>query len=154
KQVILAWIAVGAIVAGAAIRIETWRAASRPIVLTGTVLRAEDDPKKQAPIANVTVTAADSTESQTTKSDSSGFFKLTVHPGLLTRRQVMLRFEHAEYQPLEFPASDIDLLYVARLEPRVRDAVNGPPEAAAKITAIKNVRVRYSLKAQTTINVG
>jgi hypothetical protein len=90
------------------------------------------------------------------KSDASGLFKLTVHPGLLPGDPITLKFEHAEYRPAEIAGAVKDVLYVVRMEPLIREPVTHPDhtDTAAKPAQIKDVRVRYSLKSQTTINVG
>jgi len=67
-----------------------------------------------------------------------------------------MTFEHAEYKPLEITEGGGDLLYVVRMEPLVRHPVPVPDHATppAKAAQISNVRVRYSFKNQTTVNVG
>jgi len=153
-QKTLIWIVAGVAAVVAAVRIHAWREATRPVVLTGAVLRQDTDPAKQSPIANAIVTGRGSSATELTKSDSSGFFRLTVNPGLLPGRPITLRFEHAEYQPLELTISDKNLLYIVRLEPLIREPVLDHTNVPAKLAQIRNVRVRYSLKSQTTINVG
>jgi hypothetical protein len=147
------WIAGGVLAVGAVVRIHTWLSSTRPIVLVGAVLRDDRDPTKQSPIANVTVSRVGGDPAETAKSDSSGLFKLAVHPGLLSGRSITLRYEHAEYQPLEITADDKNRLYVVRMEPLVQTAVLDHTESM-KPTMIKNLRVRYSMKNQKTINVG
>jgi len=159
QQKTIAWIAVAAAVAivGTARAIHAWRSSTRPVDLIGAVLREDNDPRKQSPIANAKVTAIGGSTDEIAKSDSSGFFKVTVHPGLLPGRPLTLKIEHAEYRPLEITAAVKDFLYVVRMEPLVRQPAVTPdhaPAAPGQPIPIKDVRVRYSLKSQTTINVG
>ncbi len=153
-QKAFAWIAVGAIATVVGVRIHTWRVASRPIMVIGAVLRDDRDPAKQAPIDNATITAIGNSSPERTKSDASGLFRLAVQHGLLPGPPVTLRFEHAEYQPRVVTTDRSNRLYVVRLEPAIQQTVVNHTEAPAGRTQIKNVRVRYSLKSQTTINVG
>lgn len=154
-QKTITWIIAGMIIGAAAVRITTWRASpSKPVVLVGAVLRGDPNPSKQSPISNATVIGISGSTYETTKSDASGLFKLTVHTGVLPDRPITLRFEHAEYQPLEIPVEEKGMLYVVRLEPTTGPTVTNNTEAPDKTTVISNVRVRYSVKNQTTINVG
>ena len=158
KREALTWIAIGAITAGTIVIIRTWISSRQPTLLTGAVLRDDSDPTKQSPIADVVIEAIGGSTSVRTKSDASGFFKLSVRPGLLPSRPITLKFEHAEYQPLDILAGEKHLLYVIRMIPlNQASAINRNAPAAAKVTKltpIKNVRVRYLIKNQRTINVG
>jgi hypothetical protein len=154
KKGMVIWVAAGAVVVAAAIPIESWRRARRPIVLTGAVVRADPDPRKQSPVSNATVTALGSAPVETTKSDAAGLFRIMINPGFLGSRRITLRLEHADYQPLEIQSTLQDRLYVVRLEPVKSDPVVSRSQTPDKLVKIKNLRVRYSLKTQTTINVG
>ena len=157
KQKTFVWVAVAVAASGVVVPVvRTWRSPTKPILLAGAVLRDDPDPKRQTPIANAKVTVIGGLSSVETTSDSSGHFKLTVRPSLVPGRLISITFEHAEYKPLEINEADRDLLYVIRMEPLVRNSVpvqdhTGPSTKAAQIT---NVRVRYSFKSQTTVNVG
>jgi hypothetical protein len=148
------WIAIGAAIGAIVVQLRTWRSSTTAIVLTGAVLRDDPNPTKQSPVANATVIALGSSYPASTNSDASGLFKLTVYPPLLTSPPITLKFEHAEYQPLEISTGKKNLLYIVRMEPLVRAPVTDRTETPAKPTEIKNVRVRYSMKNQTTITVG
>ena len=156
SQKILIWVVAGVIVAAVATRlVYSYRSRLRPVVLTGAIIRKSHDPAKQAPIANAKVTVVGGAEDENTTSDASGLFKLTLDP-FTYLRQVTLRFEHADYQPAEIVASDMKLLYVVRMQPLDRPSVTEPDhvETAAKLVQIANVRLRYSVKNQTTVEVG
>ncbi len=155
------WMTVVAIACGAAavgVLINMWLLHSpiQPLSLAGAVLRQDTDPKKQSPIANTKITAAGGLSSGSAKSDSSGHFHLTLRPGVPPGQPVTLKFEHGQYKPLEITEIPKDQLYIVRMEPIVREPLTKPnhPETPVKQVQIKDVRVRYSVKSQTTINVG
>ena len=73
----------------------------QPVTLRGAVLRQDRDPNRQLPLADVQITAVNTLGSATSKSDSLGFFTLTLPKGLRRRQQVILTFRHEGYQPLD-----------------------------------------------------
>src|SRR5580698_4760373 len=72
-----------------------------PITIKGAVLSQDADPQKQLPIADVQITGTDGSAMSTSRSDSSGFFSLTLRRGLKRRQPLTLHFRHADYQPLD-----------------------------------------------------
>ncbi len=124
----------------------------RSQILTGAVLTADPDPRKQAPIANATVTALENEPVAQTHCDSTGLFNLTLPPSWNLGRTLTLRFESPDHQPLEMPATVNKTLFIARLTPLSRGAVaaihNVPDQS------LSNLRVRYSVKATTSNNIG
>ena len=89
----------------------------QPVTLRGAVLRQDKDPNKQLPIADVQITAVNALGSGTSKSDSSGFFSLTLPKGLRRRQEVVLQFRRKDYQPLQWDDFISDRIYVARMVP-------------------------------------
>jgi hypothetical protein len=154
KREILIWIAIGAVTASTIVIIRTWVTSRQPTVLVGAVLRDDLDPSKQSPIANVGIQAIGGSSFVTAKSDASGFFRVAVRPGLLPSRPITLKFEHAEYQPLNMLAGDKHLLYVVRMIPLTHTQVMKNTSVQTKPSQLKNVRIRYLIKNQRTINVG
>jgi hypothetical protein len=130
------------------------------ITLTGVVLRQDSDPRKQVPIANVKIAATDGERSATAESDTAGFFKLKLTNGGWRDRPVTLTFQHADYRTMEIapqPKQKIEReLYVVRLTPNVAPATMqvGLHEVGIHEVTIKDVRVRYSEKTSSTVNVG
>jgi hypothetical protein len=124
---------------------------ARPIVIRGAVLSEDTDPQKQLPIADVQITGTNGLMVSSCKSDSTGFFSLTLRRGLRRRQPVTLRFRHPDYQPLDLNEFVGDKLYVARmvLLSRQTHAESDHP----KVT-VSNVRVRYSVKTTTEADVG
>ena len=91
--------------------------------LRGAVVREDADPKKELPVADVEVIAvANGSVLGDGKSDSSGFFTVTLRTRLWIGRAVTLKFKHADYQPLEMNEFIGDKLYVAHLVPVPHEA--------------------------------
>jgi hypothetical protein len=134
-----------------------------PVTISGAVLTAEADPRKQTPVAGATVTIRGGQSSPRggqssaqTISDSAGHFAVTLLPGVEPHQPVTLSFTQAEHKPLEITEVPRDQLYIIRMEPlvRARPASQERPNLEGKPVQIKNLRVRYSLKDQTIVNVG
>ncbi|MGA8028413.1 MAG: carboxypeptidase-like regulatory domain-containing protein [Bryobacteraceae bacterium] len=149
-------VAVGAAAAlllgvAAGIAITYRRHPREPASLIGTVLRKDTDPRRQMPIENAEITATNGLATVSGKSDSSGFFRLTLPPGIKRGQAVALTFRHPGYQHLQVSEPASERIYIARLLPVSSGAgpkPNNPP------VAITDVRLRYSLKSTTTTNVG
>ena len=123
---------------------------SSQLVLTGVVLRDDADPRKQQPIENAEVTAADGLSLGSSKSDVAGLFQLKLNPSVKRGQPVTLKFRNPEYQPTDIPQKAGDEIYVARMLPVAREVRVRPNRPDIKISEIK---VRYSTKAWTTVNV-
>jgi hypothetical protein len=124
---------------------------AQPITIRGAVLSADDDPQKQLPIAEVEITGTSGSAVSSSKSDSSGFFTLTLRRGLRRRQPLMLQFRHPDYKPLDLNEFVSDEIYIARMVPlhRATHVSVGHPDVS-----ISNIRVRYSVKATTEADVG
>src|SRR5438445_4254560 len=123
----------------------------QPIGLKGAVLRLDGDPNKQLPIADVEITAINSLGTGNSKSDSSGFFNITLPKGLRRRQPVILRFRHKDYRPLDWNDVVGDKIYIARMAPLVQES---NAETQSPSIAISHARIRYSVKATTEANIG
>jgi hypothetical protein len=125
------------------------------IVLSGVVLRQDQDPRKQLPIPNVKITATEGSRSVEGASDTSGLFQLKLPNGGWREQPVSLGFHHPDYQPMEItPTPKADMtgeLYVVRMKPVL--ALSAPPVSVHGIV-VKDVRVRYAEKTSSTVNVG
>jgi hypothetical protein len=119
--------------------------------LVGAVLTADADPRKQLPIPNVEITAVADGAAARTISDSSGFFRVNWRSGVWRGEQVRLRFRHPDYQTLEIVQPLTNQLYIVRLtaSASMRDLQTHEPEVP-----VAGIRIRYSVKATTTINIG
>jgi hypothetical protein len=121
----------------------------KAISLQGAILVQDSDPRKQRPIAGVAISAGDLAISDTT-SDSSGFFFLKLRKPIRHGHAIVLVFRHPQYYPLYLNDFVLNKLYVVHLVPL---ASNTAPENHPEVK-VANVRVRYTVKAMTELNVG
>jgi hypothetical protein len=159
KKVVWTIIAVAAaVVLGLFLRTNRLRSISvrQSMPIEGAVIERDADTKKQAPIADVAITASDGVTSVTTRSEASGYFKLVLQKGVLSGNPVTVSFRHPSYEPLDFNVQTARLetperLYVAAMDPI-------PPKTVAPSsrpeTVVSNIRVRYTLNSRTETNVG
>jgi hypothetical protein len=137
------------LITGGAVAFVRWQA-QRPVSLQGAVVVRDGDPRKELPIAEVQIFTSDQPP-VTGKSDSSGFFRLTLARGVRRGRPVTLHFRHKDYQPLDLDEFVGDKLYIVRLAPLAPKSVRS---AEPQQTKVGNVRVRFSIKNQTEVNIG
>lgn len=121
------------------------------ITLQGAVIRQDKDPDKQLPIANVQITAVRGSIGIKTTSDSSGFFTITLPRGFRRREPLELDFRHAEYRPLDLQEFVQNKLYVIHMQPIPSEP---PVPSNRPEIGVSNVRVRYSVKSTSTVDVG
>lgn len=119
--------------------------------LSGAVLIANPDPRKQLPLPNVEIEAEVGSSIARARSDSSGFFRLDWRAGVWPGETVTLWFRHPDYQPLEITKRVSNQLSIARMtpSPSVKSV-----ESSGPVVSVADVRVRYSVKATTTVNIG
>jgi len=120
-----------------------------PLTIMGAVTIKDTDSRKELPIADVEVTVASGAAEAPAKTDASGYFVLHLHRWLRRGRPITLKFRHPNYQPLDLEEIAENKLYVAHMVP-----ISKKPDSNAPAVAIGNVRVRYSIKAPRTMNVG
>jgi hypothetical protein len=148
----MGWIVAVIIAAAAAVGAGAylhWRS-QRLIVLQGAVTVVDADVRKQRPIANVEVTATDSLEVVTVKSDPSGLFLIPLREGTRRGAPITLQFKHADYKDMVLNEFVGNKLYIVHLAPR---AVPAATENHPKVV-IGNVTVRYQVKTTTDANIG
>jgi len=137
-----AWIAlaVALVLAASTLALVQWQR-QKPISLRGAVLVQDSDPRKQLPIAGVTVSAGDLSAAEAT-SNSSGFFYLKLRKPIRKGHDLVLEFHHSQYQPLVLHDVVSSQLYVVHLLPVSNQAAptNQP------VAKVANVRVRYTIK--------
>jgi hypothetical protein len=122
----------------------------QPVTLRGAILRADPDPNRQLPLADVRITAINALGSGEATSDSTGFFALTLPKGLRRRQQVVLKFRREGYQPLKVDDFIGDKLYVEHMTP-TRAETSIPPSSTSTVS---NTRIRYTVKTTTEANIG
>lgn len=125
----------------------------KPVSLYGAVIKQDADPRKQSPITDVDVDVrvGEGAVMASTKSDFSGYFKLTLPRAIKRGRAITLEFRHADYVPLDMKEVAGKQLYIAHLEP-LQHLVELPPDRA--IIKISNVFVRYTTETKTSVNIG
>jgi len=144
------WLAIGlAVLAGFVTAVLVHR--RRPVTLRGAVLREDSDSNKQLPVADVQVTATNGLGVSSTKTDSSGYFSLTLPKGFRRRQPVQLRFRHPNYRSLDLDDYIGDKIYLARMVPVPQQQ---KPQLQHPDVIVTNTRVRYSVKATTEADVG
>jgi hypothetical protein len=151
-QTIELWAAclIALVALGSLLLLVRWRI-RRPISLQGAVMVQDADTRKQRPITDVEVFAEDELATGTTKTDSVGFFRVTLPKGIRRGHPIMFHFRHPRYRPLDLKDFVGDKLYVVRMVPLPEKAVvpQGKPEVK-----VSNVKLRYSIKSRTDVNVG
>lgn len=119
--------------------------------LRGALIQYDDDFKEQTPIANAEISVGDGSTSGGAKSDSSGFFHLTLQPAVPDGEPIQLRARREGFEPLDLTTTASERLYVLRMNPT---APGKSPAAARPDVEIADIRVRYAVKTTNTVNVG
>ncbi len=118
-------------------------------MLTGAIITADTDSRKQVPIANADIIALGVSPPVQTKSDSAGFFRLSLPYKWTYERAFTLVVQSPNYKPYEMPVLADNRIYLARLEPIPVGSPRDIPQGT-----LSNVRIRYSVKATTTSSIG
>lgn len=136
---------------GVVIFLRSHRIKQRPYTIQGAIIKHDIDTKKESPIADVEISAANGQATQETKSDFSGYFRLTLLPQFEPGQSIELDFQHPDYLPAKLEAAVGDHLYVVELAP-----VHGEVEAALneKEVNVTNVLVRYTIVTTSLENIG
>ena len=125
------------------------------MIIQGVVIRRDNDPRNEVPVADAVVSASDGVASAATHSDASGYFKLTLKAGVWPNRPPDLAFRHPDYKPLDLkPPTGARMaggnLFVAAMTP------NEAPKPALShpVLLVSNVMVRYTVNSHTEENIG
>jgi hypothetical protein len=123
----------------------------RPISLKGAVVQQDPDPRKQSPITDVHVTAAQGLSTAPAVSDFAGFFRLGLRRGVKRGQPITLEFRQPDFEPVDLPEVVSDKLYVVHMVPIHPDVevASGRPDIK-----VSNVFVRYSIQTTADLNVG
>jgi len=144
------WAVVTAIIVGICVALIV-KARHASLTLTGVVLRQDPDPRKQLPIPNVNITATDGGPSVTGESDASGLFRLQLPNSGWRESRATVTFRHTSYEPFDLQTRLDGEIYIVHLRPI---APTGTGAAAAPEMPVKDVRVRYSERTTTRVDVG
>ncbi len=126
------------------------------ISVQGSVVRRDEDTRKQLPIPDSVVTLSNGVTSTRIQSDASGYFRITFPEAVWPGQTLNLNFQHPGYQPLNMPVqASLRLrareLYVASMKPvapKAETRPNGPQ------SVISNIRVRYTFNNEREENIG
>ena len=123
----------------------------KPLQIEGAVIVQDADARKRVPIADVSITVNDGVETLKATSNSSGFFSLQLPVWVRRGRPIALHLSHHDYKPLDLQEYVADKLYVAEMVPVTQNnsTIENRPG-----TTVANIRVRYTIKAMTTVNIG
>jgi hypothetical protein len=136
------------------VRFHHWR--PRSLSIQGAVIRKDEDFRKESPISDAEVTASDGVTSTSTRSDASGYFKITFPEAVWPGQTLDLIFSHANYQPLELKLpTGLRLasreLYVAAMTPTPQAST---PSIDRQVSVVSNIIVRYTINTESDQNVG
>src|SRR5579864_443218 len=151
KNKVLIWIASLAALLAILTPLAFYFSQRKPLWLKGAIVVRNADARKRAPIANVDITVNSGAGMVKAKSDSSGFFTLQLPISVRRGGPIFLQVRHPDYKPLDLQDYVADKLYVAQMVPLV-GSVSAPANRPA--TTVANLRVRYSIKATTVVNIG
>src|SRR5437763_14258271 len=102
KRSVAGWVvaaAVASVILGTALFFTFHR---KPVSLRGAVTMQDPDPKKELPIADVEISAANELKTVTAKSMAMGYFRITIPIALLRGYAVTLLFRHLCSMPFHF----------------------------------------------------
>jgi hypothetical protein len=157
---VVIWSFVGSIVIGTVtmLVLRARHEAGQLMTFQGAVIRRDEDPRKQLPIANVEVTATRGSTSSTARTDASGYFKITFPEVIWPGQTVILSFRHEDYWPLDINVpiqfrSTAKRDYVAAMEalPTVARTSTTPK---GPLVTVSNIRIRYTINYQSEENIG
>lgn len=128
----------------------------RLATLQGAVIRSDKNSFKQEPISGAVVTASHELVSATTRSDASGYFRITFPQVIWPGEIVTIHIAHPEYRPLTLERhmnfrSTTRQLIVAELTPIPQPVTAVSGKAAA---VISDIRIRYTVNAPTEESIG
>jgi hypothetical protein len=125
---------------------------NKPFAIRGAVVQQDDDPKKQSPIMDVQIDAANHMAGAPATSDFSGYFKLILRPGAKRGHPITIQFRHPGFQPFDWTGTVSDKVYVIRMVPLHREDSDEKPDQAQ--VAVSNIFVRYSIESTAAVNIG
>ena len=125
--------------------------AAQPLTIKGAIIVSSDDVNKRAPIPGVWISVEGDSENQHAFSSPTGFFELNLGKRVKSDQLLILQFRHPQYLPTDVTTLATDGLFVARLAPIAEFGATAPSVAP---TVVSNIKVRYTVKTTTMLNVG
>ena len=125
--------------------------AARPVTIKGTVLVRDYNVDRQVPIAGVQVSVPGGLAEKDVWTSPTGYFVLTLNKRAKVDEPMTLQFRDMQYMPLDITSFISDRLVVACMTPLTDLA--GPATGLPQ-TMVANVKIRYTVKTSTVLNVG
>ena len=123
----------------------------KALSIEGAVIVQDEDTMKRVPITGVSITLNTDVETFSAISNSLGFFTLQLPVAVRRGRAITLQFRHRNYNPLDVHDYVGDKLYIAKMAPVAQSS--SIRQDRPKVT-VANIRVRYTTKSMTTVNIG
>jgi hypothetical protein len=161
KAVVWTSVAAGVTIGAAAwLSLRHWR--PHWSTIQGAVIRRDADPRKEAPIAGVLITASHGTATLTTLSGADGFFQIAFPGTVLPGQSVDITFQRRDYQtledrvPIRFRSSLRHLIIASMIPVPSVESVAANESVAPKqpLTTVQNIKVRYSVNSRSDDNIG
>ena len=158
KRTVLIWtiVAVAVIATVGAFVLHMLRLRPSFTTIQGAVIRRDTDARKQLPLAGVSVTATQNAKTYTAQSDGSGYFRIVFPDVLWPGQTVDLKFQQAEYRPLDLDLkmeyrSTVRQLIVVAMDPLAPQTSSNSNLPAS---VVSNIRVRYTVNREEAQNIG
>lgn len=119
--------------------------------MEGVTLSNDPDARKQVPIPGVDITTTVDGKVVQTKSDAAGGFRIALPERAWRMGNIELQFRHPGYLTFSIRQPRRDQLWVIRMS---AISSSGALHTSSGLTMLKDVRLRYSTHATTTISVG
>jgi hypothetical protein len=119
--------------------------------IKGAVVVRRDNVDREVPIAGVQVSIAGGLAEKDVWTSPTGYFVLTLARRAKLGEPITLQFRDLQYLPLDVTSFVSDMLVVARMVPIAEFAGTG---TSLPQTTVSNVKIRYTVKTSTIINVG
>src|SRR5262249_15780979 len=100
--------------------------------------------------ADVTVTLLSGQSAYSVRSEASGYFVVRLPRRVRRGVPITIRFQHADYQPLEIRETADNKLYIGQLSPLPRPV----DDSVLRDVRIGNVVAEYSVTSTSTVNIG
>jgi len=124
---------------------------SPPRTIKGAVVARRDNVDREVPIAGAQVSIAGGLAEKDVWTNPTGYFVLTLANRARFGEPITLQFRDLQYLPLDITSFVSDRLVVARMVPIAEFAGTG---TSLPQTTVSNVKIRYTVKTSTLINVG
>ena len=131
--------------------LQTIFSAAQPVTIKGAVLARGSNVDRQVPIPGVQVSVAGGLAEKDVLTSPTGYFVLTLNKRAKLDEPMTLQFRDMQYMPLDITSFLSGRLVLARMMP-IADLAG--PAISLPQTTVANVKIRYTVKTSTLLNVG